>query len=150
MADPRSQILNLIHLYAHRFDAADFEAFAALFAHGTIDLTVERRMSGADEVLSFIRERVILYDGSPCTNHLMHNPVIEVDEANGEATAETYVQILQGVPGHPIETIGTGRYFDRFVEDGDEWRFVERTGRGSLRGDFSRHLRPVATADAPR
>jgi hypothetical protein len=108
-------------------------------------------MSGADNILGFIRERVILYDGSPRTNHLMHNPVIEVDRAAGEATAQTYVQILQGVPGRPIEVIGTGRYRDRFVEEAGEWRFAERVGRGSLRGDFSRHLRPVgATADASR
>jgi hypothetical protein len=143
MASGHLEILNLMHLYAHRFDEADFEGFADLFENGTVDLGVDRPLSGAAEVLRFVRERVILYDGSPRTNHLMHNPVIQVDEAAGTATAQSYVQILQGVPGHPIEVIATGRYADRFVADSGGWRFAERTGRGSLYGDFSRHLRPV-------
>jgi hypothetical protein len=146
MTDARDQILNLMHLYAHRFDDADFESFADLFASGSIDLGVERPMTGASEVLQFIRERVILYDGSPCTNHLIHNPVIHFEDGDREATARSYVQILQGVPGRPIEIIATGRYEDRFVAVSGEWRFAERVGRGSLRGDFSRHLRPATAA----
>ena len=144
MADARDQILNLMYLYAHRFDDAEFEDFAALFERGSVDLGVERPLKGAEEVLRFVSERVILYDGSPCTNHLIHNPLIQVEDGGFEATARSYVQILQGVPGRPIEIIATGRYQDRFVAEAGEWRFAERTGRGSLRGDFSRHLRPAA------
>jgi SnoaL-like domain len=149
MTDARAQIMNLMNLYAHRFDDADFEGFAALFAHGALHLGVVAPMAGAEEVLGFIRERVILYDGSPRTNHLIHNPVIEVADGGREATARSYVQILQGVPGRPIETIGTGRYHDRFVQTAGEWRFEERVGLGSLRGDFSHHLRPAVVTPEP-
>lgn len=143
MADSRAEISDLMHLYAHRFDDGDFEGFAKLFDRGTFNLKgAGPPMIGAAQVLDFVRRRVILYDGSPRTNHLMHNPVIVLSEDGRDATARSYVQILQEAPDFPLQIIGTGRYYDRFVQEKGEWRFEERTGVASLRGDFSRHLRP--------
>ena len=147
MADARADICDLMHLYAHHFDDADFESFAGLFEKGTFHLKgAAPPMRGAEEVLDFVRRRVILYDGSPCTNHLMHNHVIELSHDGRRARARSYVQILQGLPDFPLQVIGTGRYYDTFLEENGVWRFDERVGVASLRGDFSHHLRPDTAA----
>ena len=142
MVPDESSILKLMYGYAHKFDDADFEGFAQLFARGTLEFrNLAPPMVGPEVVLSFIRNRVLLYDGRPGTNHLMHNALIDVAPDGKTATAVSYVQILQGVPDFPIQTIGTGRYLDQFAADEDGWYFIDRVGIGSLRGDFSRHLR---------
>jgi hypothetical protein len=41
---------------------------------------------------------VILYDGTPATNHLMHNLIVDLDDDGETARASTYVQVLQGLP----------------------------------------------------
>jgi hypothetical protein len=144
MVTEETSILKLMHGYAHKFDDADFEGFAQLFSRGTLEFRgLGPPMIGPEAVLSFIRSRVILYDGRPCTNHLMHNALIDVAPDGKTAAARSYVQILQSVPDFPIQTIGTGRYLDRFAADEGGWHFVERVGIGSLRGDFSRHLQPA-------
>jgi 3-phenylpropionate/cinnamic acid dioxygenase small subunit len=122
MSDSYDQILNLMHLYAHRFDDGDFEDFADLFADGSLDVGFGATLNGAQEVLEFIRDRVILYEGSPRTNHLICNPVIQVEDGSA-AIAVSYVTVLQKVPGRAIEIIGTARYQDRFAAEAGKWRF---------------------------
>lgn len=75
VANARGEIQQLLHRYAHAFDAGEFAAFAALFEHGTLHLQgVSPPVSGIEEVLAMIECRVILYDGVPRTNHLIHTP----------------------------------------------------------------------------
>jgi hypothetical protein len=84
---------------------------------------------------------VILYDGVPATNHLMHNLIVDVADDGETAQASTYVQVIQGLPDFPPQTIATGIYRDRLRRRDGVWTFEERTIDGSLRGDLSRHLR---------
>jgi hypothetical protein len=77
-ADDRWEILQLLHLYAHAVDTGDFETFGGLFAKGTFRIP-GHTMRGAHEVKRHARESVLLYDGSPRTNHFVQNPLIEID-----------------------------------------------------------------------
>ena len=140
MASDIEQIRQLHHTYAYTFDGGDFDAFAALFEHGTLHLTgVDDPATGSAAVRRLIDRCVILYDGKPATNHLMHNLVVDVD--GDTARASTYVQVLQGGPDFPLQTIATAIYHDVLHRHDGTWTFAERVTEGSLRGDLSRHLR---------
>ena len=56
---------------------------------------------------------MILYDGVPATNHLMHNLVVDVADDGETARAPTYVHLIQGLPDFPPQTIATGIYRGR-------------------------------------
>jgi hypothetical protein len=134
-------IRRLHHEYAYTFDGGDLDGFAALFEHGTLHLRgVDDPATGSAAVRRLVERCVIMYDGIPATNHLMHNLVVDVD--GDEARASTYVQVLQGLPDFPPQTIATGIYRDVLRRRDGAWTFSERSIDGSLRGDLSRHLRP--------
>ena len=144
-SDDRWAIEHLLNSYAHHFDSGDFDAFAALFANGTLHLRgVWQPARGVEAVREMLDARVILYDGSPRTNHLLHNSLVEASADGRTARARTYVQVLQGVDGFPIQTIATGVYDDLLTRrDDGTWEFTERTAEGGLAGDLSRHLRSL-------
>jgi len=136
------EIERLIHEYGHRFDAADLDGFADLFANGTLVLThLAPPATGADAVRATMEKLVILYDGSPLTNHVMTNVIIDIAPDGTEATACSYVQILQATPDLPLQIIATGAYDDRFALRDGRWGFVERRSRGMLVGNMSHHIR---------
>ena len=142
-SEDRWAIEQLLHSYAHYFDFGDFDAFAELFANGTLHLRgIWPPANGVEAVREMLDTRVILYDGSPRTNHLLHNSLVEPGDDGRTARARTYVQVLQGVEDFPIQTIATGVYHDLLTRrDDGTWEFTERTAEGSLAGDLSRHLR---------
>ena len=77
-------IRRLHHTYAYTFDGGDFDAFAALFEHGTLHLRgVDDPATGAAAVRRLVERCVILYDGTPATDHLMHNLVVDFDDDDG-------------------------------------------------------------------
>ncbi len=136
------EIRRLHHAYAYSFDSGDFDRFAALFEHGTLHLRgVDDPATGSAEVRRLVDRCVILYDGVPATNHLMHNLVVDIDDDGDIAHASTYVQVLQGLPDFPPQTIATAFYRDVLRKRAGAWTFAERVTDGSLRGDVSRHLR---------
>src|SRR3954468_15446225 len=137
MADSHEQIRNLLGTYCERMDAGDFAGLADLFTdarladeHGTVFAT------GADEVRAMWDAQTILYpvpgraehpihgraehpvpgraehDGSPRTRHVPANPVSDVDETAGTATAASSYVVFQGVDAFPLQPIVSGRYAD--------------------------------------
>ena len=139
----RQDIERLMHLYAHRIDAAAFDDFAALFEHGTLHLRgLGPPATGTAEVRDLVGRVVILHDGSPRTNHLMANILIDVADDRRSATARSYVQVLHGLAGNPIAPIATAFYDDRYVRIDDQWWFESRVATASLVGDMSTHVRP--------
>ena len=142
MADHIEEIRRLHHTYAYTFDNGELDAFADLFEHGTLHLQgVDDPATGSAAVRRLVERCVILYDGKPATNHLMHNLVVDFDDDGETARASTYVQVLQGLPDFPLQTIATAIYRDVLKRRDGEWTFVARVTEGSLRGDVSRHLR---------
>lgn len=143
MSDARNEILNLLGLYAERFDAGDFEGAAALFSAASF--VVGGRRLDAAAMLKIWRSSVVLYDGSPRTRHHVTNPIIDVDEARGTATCRSSFVVFQEKGGR-IEVVCAGRYLDRFARRDDVWGFSERAFRLDLTGDMSGHFTPEALA----
>jgi len=141
--DPRISIANLLYLYAERIDRGDFEGVADLFADAEItadgtDVTTR----GRDAVLAMYRSTTRLHGNStPRTQHVVTNPVIEVDEGAGRARSRSQFTVLQSVPGElALQPVIAGRYHDTFIREGIRWRFASRHMIVDLVGDLSQHL----------
>jgi len=133
------EIENLIARYAELVDDGDFAGVGELLSEATYRGSGEPLVGGV-AIEEWFRNTVIVYeDGTPRTHHVTTNVAIEGDDEN--ATARSYVTVLQGLPGEPPQVIATGRYHDRFVRRDGAWRFAERVVRIRLTGDLSRHLR---------
>ncbi|WP_215541257.1 nuclear transport factor 2 family protein [Amycolatopsis sp. CA-230715] len=134
-------IENLIATYAELVDDGDFTGLGALFADATF-IGGGEPAHGRDAVEKMFRDTLITYDdGTPRTQHVTTNTIIEVDEDAGTATSRAYFTVLQALPGGPLRTIACGRYHDRFARTNGEWHFAERRARVTLTGDLSQHLR---------
>jgi hypothetical protein len=83
---------------------------------------------------------VRLYDGVPSTQHVTTNGVVTLDAGGKSAAARSYFTVLQALADFPLQVVVAGKYADRFVLDGDGWRFAERVVSMDLVGDLSRHL----------
>jgi len=152
-------VANLLARYTECIDAGDFDGVGSLFAHGDmVDEHGNVLVVGAAAVADFYRNTVQLHDGSPRTKHLVLNLLLE-DPAPAGGAVDTAVDgdgdgdgqravvrssylVLQGVGGHPLQPIITGRYRDTFVRHPDHgWRWERRQFFVDLMGDLSRHLR---------
>ena len=137
----RAEITALVHEYARRLDAGDLDGVAALFEQATwrSESTGEVRR-GREEVRA-VYERVLLYDGSPRTKHLITNLTIDVEPDADRAVGECCFTVLQGIEaGEPIQIILSGRYVDRFEKSAGVWRFSDRLFVVDLTGHLGRHF----------
>src|SRR4051794_38541352 len=100
-------------------DAGDFTGLADLFADATLaDEQGNVFATGASEMRAMWDAQTILYaipgraehDGSPRTQHVTANPVIDVDGQSATCTS-SYV-VFQGTDDLPLQPIVTGRYAD--------------------------------------
>ncbi len=150
MSDPRDAVTALLYTYAERIDRGDFAGVAELFADGAIhDGEGNPVAAGRDEVLALYERSTRRYeDGTPRTQHLVSNVIVEVD--GPRATARSRYTVLQAPPGAgAIVPVVAGRYVDDFVLDGGAWRFERRAMHVDLVGDLSHHLLFALRADAP-
>ena len=141
MTDDHDAIARLVYAYAERLDTGDFEALADLFADATLHSNrsdVIRR--GRDEALALYRSTVTLYDGIPCTKHVITNLVIDVEPGGEAASARSYFTVLQARPELPLQVIIAGRYQDRFARSQGRWQFADRLILVDLASDLRRHL----------
>lgn len=135
------QILNLIAQYTHYVDQAQFDKVGELFAEGKL-LSPGQVMEGKDGVASQLKKNLQVYaDGTLRTAHLTTNIVLNIDEDKDEATAASYLTILQddSERGFPLQPIAVGRYNDTFVRKNGQWQFSIRELTITLAGDFTHH-----------
>lgn len=144
--DSARRVENLLYVYGERIDRGDLEGVAALFEHATIHAVEngppETRFEGVEGARAMYAMSTRIYpdDGTPRTQHLITNPIIEVDDEAGTATCRSCFCVLQATPELPLQPIITGRYHDTFrVVDG-EWWFSSRTMLVDQTGDLSHHL----------
>ncbi|MCX0275049.1 nuclear transport factor 2 family protein, partial [Nocardia zapadnayensis] len=78
---------------------------------------------------------------SPRTKHLTTNVRIQVADTNTEATALSYVTVVQAAGELPLQPILTGRYYDEFAVGAGSWRFTRRLCCIDHTGDLSEHAR---------
>ena len=101
-------------------------------------------------LLALWRRIIVLYPcGTPRTRHLISNPIVEIDEAAGTATARSCYTVLQATEQLPLQAIASGRYHDCFARIDGQWCFTAREYRLDLVGDMSRHLH-ILRAIQPR
>jgi len=145
MSAAAEDIRKLLYHYAEAIDAGRLEDAAALFRHARIETGAGGNLD-ADGVLALWRHILILYPcGTPRTRHLITNPIIDIDEAAGTASARSCYTVLQATDDFPLQIVASGRYLDRFARIDGAWCFVARDYRQlDFRGDLSRHLQPGA------
>jgi hypothetical protein len=140
-ADHRAAVADLLFEYAARIDGGDLAGVGALFAHAnyrTAGSPVALR--GAAEVQAAQETVVRLYDGVPCTHHVVTNVRVTVAPDRETATASSYFAVIFAPPGSPPATILTGRYEDTFEHADGAWRFTDRLIHLDQIGDLSGHL----------
>ena len=137
-----THIANLLYRYAELIDSGDLDGTAALFARAKVRMAGDTVIEGAEGMLAVWRSHVRIYpDGTPRTKHVVTNPIIEVDEAAGTATARSYYTVLQATPDLPLQVICAGRYHDEFAKDGNGWHFTARDySLLDMVGNMSAHM----------
>jgi len=135
-------ITALMFRYAECVDGADFDGIAALFAEGKItNEGVAGAISGPDAVRKlYERTNRVHEDGTTRTRHVNSNVIVDIDEAEGEASARSSFVVFQQTPALPLQPIVSGRYRDTFVRTGSEWTFDCRHIVVDHVGDVREHL----------
>lgn len=140
MNPPAIAIPNLLYRYAMHFDEGDLLAAARMFDHGAVVVGAQR-IVGAPRIVAMWQQWVRLYDGKPCTRHLVTNPIIELSDDARSAGCLSQWTVLQATPDYPLQAVASGRYQDRFAIIDGAWRFTERIYlRTDLVGDTRAHL----------
>jgi len=137
----RDEIAALVYRYAELLDGGDLDGVVRLFADATWRSAATGAVLRTPEEIRAVYDRIMLYDGTPKTRHLMNNLTIDLVDGADEATGRCYYTVLQGIdPGAPIQTIVAGRYHDRYRRGPNGWRFADRLFFVDLPGDQSRHF----------
>ncbi len=148
MQNHANEISNLLYSYTHRFDGGDLEGAAELFKHAKIITGENGESIDSTALLELWRTLVIIYQetGTPRTKHSCTNAIINVDEENNRATAQSYYVVFQQTDTLPLQAIVSGRYEDKFERVNGTWRFCERDYRWiELTGNMSEHIRDAAS-----
>jgi 3-phenylpropionate/cinnamic acid dioxygenase small subunit len=137
-------ISTLMFRYAECVDRADFAGLAELFANAELRSSSaapgEGGMRGAQVERFYAATNRVHPDGTLRTRHLATNLMIDIDEANGRASARSYFLVLQATERLPFQPIAGGRYEDRFERVSGVWRFAERLIHVDQIGNMSEHL----------
>ena len=138
--DDVDAIRRLIHLYAERLDAGDFDGVAELFANAEFGASDRPEpLRGAAQVRR-VYDSVRLYDdGTPRTKHVISNIVIDVG-GDGAAASRCSVTVLQATDGSAIQPVLSARYHDMFEQVDDVWEFRKRVILVDAIGDLSGHM----------
>lgn len=102
-------------------------------------------MEGKEEVISQLSKNLQVYtDGTLRTAYLTTNTVLDIQEDTDEATAVSYLTILQADTkrGLSLQPIALGRYHDAFKRVDGRWEFSVRELIITLAGDLSHHAAP--------
>lgn len=133
--DDTHAIEHLIFEYARLIDSARFSDVAELFRDASWF-----GQHGYDRVLEWFQTRVILYDGSPRTQHVVTNVDVSVLPDGNSATAHSYITVLQQVRSEDPPTIITANFYDdEFAKVDEVWHFRSRDITRRLVGDVDKH-----------
>jgi 3-phenylpropionate/cinnamic acid dioxygenase small subunit len=142
MNDARGDIENLLYRYAELIDAGDYEGIGELFAHGQIADDAGNAMAvGTEAITKLYGTTTRKYDdGTPKTQHILTNPIIEFGADGTTATCRARFTVLQQTDLLPLQPIISGAYADSFEQVDGAWRYTEKRMVMRLFGDLSQHL----------
>ncbi len=143
-ANARTAIENLMYVYAERMDAGDLKGLAALFEKASmIGPKGDVQGTGSAEIEKIYQRATQLYaDGSPMTQHVTTNLILEFAKDGRSCFARSRFTVMQAVDGFPLQCVIAGAYEDKFAyTESDSWHFTERRMKPKLAGDLSRHLK---------
>jgi hypothetical protein len=142
MNDARGDIENLLYRYAELIDAGDYDGIGELFAHGSISAEDGTPMAtGAEAVAGLYTATTRKYpDGTPKSQHVLTNPIIEFSDDGQRATCRARFTVLQQTDELALQPIIAGGYVDSFEKVDGRWRYVEKRMGPRLYGDLSKHL----------
>jgi hypothetical protein len=143
-ANARTAIENLMFTYAERIDAGDFKGLASLFEKARIiGPKGDVQGTGSAEVEKIYQRSTQVYeDGSPMTQHITTNLILEFAKDGKSCFARSRFTVVQAVDDFPLQPIISGYYEDKFAwTEADGWHFTERRMKPKLAGDLSRHLK---------
>lgn len=136
------EITELLYRYAELIDAGDFDGVGQLLARSTFGGPTSGSVSGAENIaklFAMTTRRYPNHGNTPCTRHLVLNPIVELTGDGTAATRSTFC-VVQDTETVPIQPIVVGRYYDTFGRDGSGWFFTERKVEIQMIGDVSAHL----------
>lgn len=136
------EITNLIYTYALYIDQGKLDKAAELFAHAKIKIPGSMEPGDHNDFLHLLQKVVIIYpDGTPKTRHLISNPIIDINEETGTATATSTFTVLQQTDELPLQIVATGYYNDRFEKHNGHWRFSYRESTlPHIYGNIHQHI----------
>ena len=142
MNDDRGHIENLLYRYAELIDAGDYDGIGQLFAHGAICAEDGTPMAtGAEQVAKLYTTTTRKYpDGTPKSQHVLTNPIIEFSDDGLSATCRARFTVLQQTDELALQPIIAGGYVDSFEKVDGTWRYVAKRMGPRLYGDLSKHL----------
>jgi 3-phenylpropionate/cinnamic acid dioxygenase small subunit len=142
MNDARGDIENLLYRYAELIDAGDYDGIGELFAHGQIADEDGNAMAVGDEAIAKLYTATTRKydDGTPKTQHILTNPIIEFGADGTTATCRARFTVLQQTDLLPLQPIISGAYVDSFEQVDGAWRYTEKRMVMRLFGDLSQHL----------
>jgi len=141
--DHAREIENLLYLYAELIDAGDFEGVGALLGDCTIVTEGGQSIAaGAEAICRLYEQSTRRYEdnGTPHTQHVITNVIVEIHEGQKAASARSRFTVLQALPSLPLQTIVAGRYIDQFELGTEGWRFRERCMKVEHLGQLDQHL----------
>jgi 3-phenylpropionate/cinnamic acid dioxygenase small subunit len=151
MTSDEQAIRNLLFTYAERIDRGDLDGMARLFEHASYRAGDQAPLADWRAVAALNKSLIKLYDdGTPRTQHVTTNVLVELDPSGTSASARSRFTVLQAAPGAPLQAIVAGRYHDRFEKHSGTWRFSARHIFMDLLGDLTHHLHLDKLAAAER
>jgi hypothetical protein len=133
-----------MYTYALCVDEREHGRLGEMFARGSIKSNRGEggALTGADAVrAAYDRNNKMMPDGKAGTKHLVTNINISPRQhRSSPVIASSYFTVCQATPALPLQPIVMGRYEDRFVLEGDTWRFDEKIIFVDLMGNLSEHL----------
>lgn len=121
----KEEIRDLVARYCHAIAAADLDALMLLFAEQAyINVNIDDgkgsfgKIEGRSAMRDFYKDMVALAPKPFIHNHLIE---IDGDHATGKCSVE-----IRGLPDK-LSSKNGGYYEDRYLHDGESWKFENRT-----------------------
>jgi 3-phenylpropionate/cinnamic acid dioxygenase small subunit len=121
--DDRATLHDVYARYAHAFDGADADAWAALFAaEGRFVPPGVPEVVGTEALKTFVAARA---SDAPGMRHVMSNVLVEATSAGARGSAYFFCLRLGGDGQFRLRNFG--RYDDEFVQEDGAWKIASRT-----------------------